>query len=397
LFTRDAAGRYLPGLRAGLLPPRPTKDAAMPIAPPIAVTAMTWTTALGDDLDAVWERLLAGVTGLSPVKHEGRLRSDLAAAVPTVPLDLPAAERMTRMGLPALRRALAEAGRDAAEPGVQLVLGTSLGAFLEDEAPPLHAWADDLARAVGAAAPPVSISTACSSSSDAILVGAELIRAGAARCCVCGGVDVLTMSKRLAHSALGTMSPTVLRAFDVRHDGTLIGEGAAFVVLEAEPVAGGRPPLAWLRGTGAANDASGMTTPDASGRGARYAVERSLADAGLSTGDIDLVSAHGSGTPLNDATEALAFRELFVPHGAARGDRPMVFGTKGNFGHSLGATGAMEAITLLLALAGLEEPDPAFPLPLPHGVPSPTSARFGLSLTLGFGGFDTSLVFEVAR
>ena len=249
-----------------------------------------------------------------------------------------------------------------------------------------------------------SLSTACSSGSDAILVGAELIRLGAARCCICGGVDVLTTSKRLAHSALGTMSPTTLRAFDVRHDGMLLGEGAAFVVLESEPRASA-PALAYLRGVGAANDASGMTTPDPSGRGARYAIERSLADAGLSTDAIDVLNAHGSGTPLNDATEALALREVFVPAGAASGARPVVFGTKGNFGHSLGATGTIEAIALILALrtgqvppiAALEQPDPAFPLPLPKGEPLLAAMRVGLSLTLGFGGFDTSLIFEVAR
>jgi 3-oxoacyl-[acyl-carrier-protein] synthase II len=376
------------------------------MASPIAVTAMTWTTALGDDLHAVWQRLLAGETGFASVPCRGSVRNDLVAAVPGVPLDLPATERMTRIGLPALRRALAEAEQDPREPGVMLVLGTSLGAFLEDQGPPLCAWADELARSVGASAPPVSVSTACSSGSDAILIGAELIRTGAARCCICGGVDVLTTSKRLAHSALGTMSPTRLRAFDVRHDGTLIGEGAGFVVLEAEPP-GSRPALALLRGTGSANDASGMTTPDPMGRGARYAVERSLADAGLATGVIDLVNAHGSGTPLNDATEALALRDLFAKStlGTPSGARPVVFGTKGNFGHSLGATGAIEAIALMLALrtgeippvAGLEEPDPAFPLPLPRGVPMHAKMQVGLSLTLGFGGFDTSLVFEVVR
>jgi 3-oxoacyl-[acyl-carrier-protein] synthase II len=365
---------------------------------------MTWTTALGDDLQAVWQRLLAGESGLTHVPCRGSVRNDLVATVSGVPLDLPAAERMVAIGLPTLRRAMAEAERDARQPGVQLVLGTSLGAFLEDQAPPLHAWADELASAVHASSPPISISTACSSGSDAILVGAELIRAGAAHCCICGGVDVVTASKRLAHSALGTMSPTTLRAFDVRHDGTLIGEGSAFVVLEAEPRAS-VPVIANLRGVGAANDASGMTTPDPEGRGARYAVERSLADAGVPASAIDLVCAHGSGTPLNDATEALALRDLFVPPGAASGVRPIVFGTKGNFGHSLGATGAIEAIALILAVrsgqippvAGLEDPDPAFPLPLPRGRPLQVTTRLGLSLTLGFGGFDTSLVFEVIR
>jgi 3-oxoacyl-[acyl-carrier-protein] synthase II len=378
---------------------------------------MAWTTPLGDDLDGVWRRLLAGETGLLPVPHTPKLRNSLAAAVHSVPLDLPAAERMTAIGLPALRRVLAAASCDPADPDVQLVLGTSLGAFLEGEpeSAPLQAWADALGRAVGAARLPVSLSTACSSGSDAILVGAELIRAGAARRCVCGGVDVLSLTKRLAHSALGSMSPTMLRAFDVRHDGTLLGEGAGYLVLEALPE--GSPsakPIAFLRGVGSANDAAGMTTPDAAGLGARYALERSLADAGLPPGAIGVINAHGSGTPLNDATEAKAFRDVFGaavhdggdPHtpGPA-GPRPIVFGTKGNFGHSLGATGTLEVIAVLLSLrtgevppvVELEQPYPELEFPVPKGAPLRHDTRFGLSCTLGFGGFDTSLVFEVVR
>jgi 3-oxoacyl-[acyl-carrier-protein] synthase II len=103
---------------------------------------------------------------------------------------------------------------------------------------------------------------------------------------------------------------------------------------------------------------------------------------------------------MNDATEANAFRPLFGRRG-----RPIVFATKGNFGHSLGATGALEAVALVLAMrssqvppvVGLEEPDPEFPLPLPFPRVMRSDARIGLSLTLGFGGFDTSLIFEVAH
>jgi 3-oxoacyl-[acyl-carrier-protein] synthase II len=372
---------------------------------PISITGIGWTTPLGDDLDAVWQRLLAGETGLVEIPHTARLLNGLGAAVAPgllgshLPADAPADQRMTAMALPALYRALAAAGRDLKEPDVQLVLGTSLGAFLEGEpgSAPLDAWADAIAVAATAARPPISLSTACSSGADAILVGAELIRAGAATCCVCGGVDVLTLTKRLAHSALGSMSRTMLRAFDVRHDGTLLGEGAGFVVLEANDPSR-LPPVALLRGVGSANDAAGMTTPDADALGARYAIERSLADAGLDPSAIGVINAHGSGTPLNDATEARAFRDVFG--GAAT--RPIVFGTKGNFGHSLGATGVLEAITVLLALrngqvppiVGLEQPYPELGFPLPQGVPMPLDARFGLSVTLGFGGFDTSLIFE---
>lgn len=366
---------------------------------PLAVTAIAWSTPLGDDLDGVFGRLLAAETGMVPVAHDARLKNDLAAPVPDQPLDRAADVRMIDVGLPVLARALAAAGRDAADPEVLLVLGTSLGAFLEGEpeSAPLNAWADTLGKRVNAARPPISLSTACSSGSDAILVGAEMIRAGVATCCVCGGVDVLSLIKRMAHSSLGTMSPTLLRAFDARHDGMLIGEGAGFVVLDSAPKV---KPLANLVGVGSANDAAGMTMPDAAGLGARYAIERSLADAGLAPDAIGVINAHGSGTPLNDATEALVFRDVFGESGKA-----IVFGTKGNFGHSLGATGAIESIALLLALRhgqvppvfGLETPVPAMKLPVPAGKPMATDARYGLNLTLGFGGFDTSLIFEVER
>jgi 3-oxoacyl-[acyl-carrier-protein] synthase II len=299
-----------------------------------------------------------------------------------------------------LDAAMASAGVAPGDPQVRLVVGTSLGSYLEERSQrqSLYDWAKALGRSAGITTQPLAVSTACSSGADAILLGAELIRSGQARCCICGGVDVLTVSKRLAHSSMGTMSPTMLRAFDTRHDGTLLGEGAAFVVLQAaEDVT---QPLAYLRGVGAANDATGMTVPDAEGMGGRLAVERSLADAELSPDDIGLINAHGSGTELNDASERACFAQVFTGP-----SKPLVFATKGNFGHSLGATGAIEAVALLLALRSqrvppifdLEYPNPDFPLPLAYPHEVPCAARIGLSLTLGFGGFDTSLVFEVAR
>jgi 3-oxoacyl-[acyl-carrier-protein] synthase II len=143
-----------------------------------------------------------------------------------------------------------------------------------------------------------------------------------------------------------------------------------------------------------------MTVPDAEGLGGRLAIEHSLQDAGLDASAIGLINAHASATPLNDASEKATFAQVF------RGStKPTVFATKGNFGHSLGATGAIEAVALLLALqtgrvppiVELEQPDPEFPLPLARGTNSSLDAKIGLSLTLGFGGYDTSLVFEVDR
>lgn len=369
----------------------------MPDRSQIPVTAMAWFTALGEELSPVWQALLDGRSGVRPVQFVGRLRNPLAA--PAMDQSISPSERLLRMTCATLRKALAAAHREADDPRVRMVLGTSLGAYLDEEAArrSLSGWAREVARELGAA-PPIVLSTTCSSGSDAILVGAELIRAGAAECCVCGGADVLTPNKRLAHSALGTMSPTRLRAFDRRHDGTLLGEGTGFLVLEAE--SSRRPALAMLRGTGSANDATGMTVADSTGLSAAYAIRRSLADAALGPAAIGVINAHGTGTVMNDTTEGNAFASVF-----AESARPLVFATKGNFGHTMGATGAIEAIALILALRsgqlppihGLEEPLADFALPLAISAPISTAARTGLSLTLGFGGFDTSLVFEVAR
>jgi 3-oxoacyl-[acyl-carrier-protein] synthase II len=367
----------------------------MPVGPRIAVTGMAWLTALGDDLESVWQALLEGKSGMRPVAYTGRLRNLLAA--PAMDSEIPPTERLVKMACATIRKALEDAHREASDPDMRLVLSTSLGAYLDEETSraPLAGWAAEVASELGAVAPPVVISTACSSGADAILVGAELIRSGAATCCVCGGADVLTPNKRLAHSALGTMSATRLRAFDVRHDGTLLGEGAGFIVLE--PEAQGQSCRAILSGAGSANDASGMTVADITGLSAGYAMQRSLADAELPISAIGLINAHGSGTVMNDTTETNAFTKLF-----SGSVRPLVFGTKGNFGHTLGATGAIEAIALILAMREcrvppiheLDRPLPEFSLPLAISQPVSCTPRAGLSLTLGFGGFDTSLVFE---
>jgi 3-oxoacyl-[acyl-carrier-protein] synthase II len=356
---------------------------------------MAWLTALGDGLEPVWQALLGGKTGMRPVAFAGRLRNTLAA--PAMDQEIPPSERLVKMACATIRKALAQANREPDDPEVRFILSTSLGAYLDDEASrtPLSGWATDVMLELGATTAPIVISTACSSGSDAILVGAELIRSGAAKCCVCGGADVLTPNKRLAHSALGTMSPTHLRAFDLRHDGTLLGEGAGFIVLE--PEASGQTCHAILSGAGSANDASGMTVADITGLSAGYAMQRSLADANLPLSAVGLINAHGSGTVMNDTTESNAFTALFTGS-----SRPLVFATKGNFGHTLGATGAIEAIALILAMRdgrvppiyGLEQPLPDFSLPLAISQPVSCAPRAALSLTLGFGGFDTSLVFE---
>lgn len=372
----------------------------------VLVTGMAWSTALGTKLDEVWSRLLAGESGLCEVASGSELRNLLAAPVAHPPAGWELARRQLALATDTLNRAMDDAGLDIEQADPWLVVGTSYGAHLDDLATTsLHNWAVQTAVEVGISRPPVSLTTACSSGSDAIMVAGQLIACGAAEVCVCGGVDILTEGKRLGHTALGTMSPTTLRAFHPDGDGTLLGEGAGFLVLESQESALARAatPYAVLRGGGSSNDAAGLTAPDSSGDSVLLAVRRSLDAAGLGTGDVAVINAHGSGTPVNDAVESLSFNRLFGDLPAR--ERPTVFATKGAFGHTLGATGAIEAIALVLALrerqvppvVGLDRTPDTLTLPVPAGAAAPIGDGVGLNLTLGFGGFNTCLVFEGVR
>jgi 3-oxoacyl-[acyl-carrier-protein] synthase II len=154
---------------------------------------------------------------------------------------------------------------------------------------------------------------------------------------------------------------------------------------------------ATLSGAGSANDAAGMTAPASSGEGVVFAARRAMHQSGLSIEDIRVVGAHGSGTPLSDAAEAAGLSDLF----AGTDPGPVVFATKGALGHSLGATGAIEAITVILALRdgvappvrGLRTPMPSMAPMVPDRVARRFSGTAGMSLTLGFGGFTTCLLF----
>jgi 3-oxoacyl-[acyl-carrier-protein] synthase II len=370
--------------------------------PEIHVVGMSWTTPLGDDLDDVWHRLVSGEDGLRPWASALALRNDLAALVPAVDPAAPPRERQHRLATTTLLAAFRDAGLPVDQPDVAVVIGTSYGAHLDEEVGSLSRWAVDSAAAIGYPGDPICVSTACSAGADSVAIGAALIAGGCFRVAVCGGVDIVTDAKRLGHSALGTMTAQRLRAFDERHCGMLLGEGAGFVVLQRGP-AGSARPYARLRGYGGSNDAAGMTTPDPGGDSVAMAVRRSLHGSGVDLDDVAVVSAHGTGTPLNDAAELLGLRTLFA--GLPR--FPLVFATKGALGHSLGACGAIEAISVVQALrTGLVPPVCGLEVPMAQAVgvvrpggphrfdPRRSDRTAGISVTLGFGGFNTSLVFS---
>jgi 3-oxoacyl-[acyl-carrier-protein] synthase II len=367
------------------------------------VTGMAWSTALGQVVDTVWDSLLANVSGLADVASPFPLRSMRAATVLDISMDLPVWTRQHELTRTTLSRALEDAGIDPGDPKIVPVLGTSYGPHLEmSEVASMSQWSAMAVRDAGCVAEPVTVTTACSAGSDAILAGLALLQEGEAEICVCGGADVLTFGKRLGHSRLGTMSPDDLRAFDVSHNGTLLGEGAAFVVLETAERARARGACSRgvLAGAGSSNDAASAVAPDPSGKNVVLTVRRAMRHARIDPEDVAIINAHGSGTPVNDEVEARAYAQVF----SAVRNPPTVFATKGSFGHTLGATGAIEAIAVLQALEtglappihALRKPISSLRLPIPSDNPMKVGPGAGISVTLGFGGFDTCLVFQRA-
>jgi 3-oxoacyl-[acyl-carrier-protein] synthase II len=256
-----------------------------------------------------------------------------------------------------------------------------------------------MAEALGVQGPITLISNACASGSNAIGMAWELIRAGIAHRVLTGGYDALSRMVFSGFDALQAMSPTVCRPFDAQRDGLTLGEGAAVLCLETLESASQRSAeiLGEILGYGSALDLHHLTQPQPQGDGALAAMNEACATAGISPQDVDYINAHGTGTPLNDSSEAQAICRW----AGARVDTLPVSSTKAGIGHLLGGAGAVEAVVCLMALreeflppeSSLCSPDPTCRFPI---VTRPTVAkiRIALSNSFGFGGSNASLIFR---
>jgi 3-oxoacyl-[acyl-carrier-protein] synthase-1 len=197
--------------------------------------------------------------------------------------------------------------------------------------------------------PALAVSTACASGAGAIIAGAELIQGNLCDAVIAGGVDVVSKTVLFGFDALEAVSDAPCNPFSKNRKGITLGEGAAFFVLSREPLG---PPITLL-GAGESADAYHITAPHPEGRGAVRAMQEALAAAGITPGAVGYVNLHGTGTPLNDAAEALAMAAVF-PDAAAG---PPVSSTKALTGHTLGAAGALELALCWLALSrSMENP-----------------------------------------
>ena len=386
------------------------------------VETYTTSCAAGIGLAAVRKSIAAGRTGLAPGSWPG---SRVATWLGMVPAtidgdDWPAAlaawdsrnNRLAWLGLgqdgflDQARAAIARHG----SARVGLVVGTSTSSigrteqayrellpdgtlapqFVQPTVHNPHSTAAFLAHVLGLEGPVMTISTACSSSAKVFASAERWLDAGLVDAVIVGGVDSLCHSTLNGFDSLQLASRNLCRPFDAARDGLNIGEAAAFALLVRE-----RPELPWARlaGYGETCDAHHMSSPHPEGLGARRAIERALARAGIEGRDIGYVNLHGTGTRTNDAVESLAIAAVLPPGVRASS-------TKGLTGHTLGAAGMVEAVLsmdvfatdLLPANFNLQElgADVACPV-LEENLPR--RVDFVLSNSFGFGGNNCVLVF----
>ena len=261
---------------------------------------------------------------------------------------------------------------------------------------PQKAVADAL-EACGWACPSQLIANACASGTNAVGHAFRLVRAGLHRRVLCGGYDALSEMVFVGFDSLQASTPEKIRPFDKNRTGLVLGEGAAVLALEEMESARARGVaiLAEVTGYGISTDNHHLTQPNPSGIGPRQAMERALADARRTPGEVDYINAHGTATAFNDATEGLAIAQIF-------GDRVPVSSTKSMMGHALGAAGAIEAVFSVLALRGqflppninYAEPDPAWVLDIVANAARAARVRCVVSNSFGFGGTNASVVLE---
>ncbi len=241
-----------------------------------------------------------------------------------------------------------------------------------------------------------TISTACSSSANAVMLGTRMVKQGMLDIAICGGTDALTRFTVNGFNALKNIDKNFCRPFDASRNGLNLGEGAAYLIVEKESdcVARQHEPLAQISGYCNFNESFHATAPNPEGEGAYQVMKRALSRAGLQTGDIDYINAHGTATLTNDESESNAMKRLFT-------EVPSFSSTKCYTGHTLAAAGAVEAIFSILALReqcvyanlNFNEAMPVSAL-TPQTTFHQQAIAHVMSNSFAFGGNNASLIFS---
>ncbi len=395
----------------------------------VVITGVGTVNPLGTTLSETLAAMAAGKVAIGPLEIDASAPVSVTLGAPVVgwqaeahfpPEELAMLDRFAQFAVVSAQKAAEQAGltltqAERARAGV--IIGTGAGGFSTIDAayravfrdgkrrvhpftvPRLmpHAAAGQIARHLGLEGPALTVSTACASGTHALGLAMQWLRAGLVDVMLAGGAEAtLCFGGVKAWEALRVLSPDGCRPFCLTRNGMVLGEGAAVFVLEplARAKARGAPILAEIAGFGMSADAGDMVQPDP--LGAERAMRAALEDAALPPAAVDYINAHGTGTRLNDASEAQAIKAVF-------GSKPPpVSSTKSMHGHLLGAAGAVEALACLLALSegliaptvGFRAEDPACALDLVVNEARAAAVEVALSNSFAFGGTNACLVLR---
>lgn len=391
----------------------------------IVITGEGIISAIGNDKATVLQSLLDGRSGIVEMKHlhsshhelpvgEVQLSNDEMKAMLALPVE-EQTSRTSLMGMLAVRQALAEAQLPETAPKnrrVVLISGTTVGGMdITEQYYDSFATSDEHLDCLkkhdcGSSTEEIAarfgisecttISTACSSAANALILGANLLKTGQADLVIAGGSEALTRFHLNGFNSLMILDHEPCRPFDAQRAGLNLGEGAAFVVMETEASARerGADIHAWLTGYGNACDAFHQTASSDNGEGAYRAMTEALEMAHLQPEDIDYVNAHGTGTPNNDLSESAALKRVFAEK------MPLISSTKAFTGHTTSASGSIETVICLLAMQHHFVPaNLRWEHQIPDGI-TPTTGVKAVTLkhvvcnAFGFGGNDSSLILS---
>ena len=393
----------------------------------IAITGMGIISSIGRNVNENYASLLESRHGISEIeiletRHRGEVKlgeikisnEDLVSQL-GIPEDNNYA-RSTLLGIAAAKEAVESAGiTNINKYRTGLISSTSVGGmdvtekyFYDYENQPdkqkyiaTHDAGQSslaIAEVLGLKGMVSTISTACSSAANAIMMGAKLIQSGVLDRVIVGGTDGLSKFTLNGFKTLMIVTDTYNTPFDNDRKGLNLGEAAAFLVLESDSVIEkeNKTPIAWLSGYANANDAHHQTASSEDGTGAYLAMEKALKVSGLGAKDIDYINAHGTATPNNDLSEGTAMLRIF-----GEGQVPDFSSTKAFTGHTLAAAAAVEAVYSILAINnGIIFPNLNFKTPMQEFDLRPVTEikrkeiNNVLSNSFGFGGNCSTLIFS---
>jgi 3-oxoacyl-[acyl-carrier-protein] synthase II len=402
----------------------------------VVITGMGMITALGHNLPNTWAAILAGQSGLGPFTLIEQSDHTIGALCEVKDFDAEAyldrrdarrRDRSQQLATVAAHEAMQQSGlviNETNRERVGVILGTGVGGIrtlveqehivLEKGLRRISPFAITMIMPNGASGmlaidygihgPSTTITTACAAGNDAIGHAVRAIQWGEVDAVLTGGSESI-----ITHVAVGgferagatsSASSQTPRPFDKNRDGLVVGEGAGMLVVESleHAQARGATILAEISGYGQTTDAHHITAPAEGGAGAARAMRKALEDGGLSPDDVDYISAHGTATQLNDASETAAIKSALGP--AAY--KVAISSTKSMTGHVMGATGAIETIFCALAIRDqilpptihYETPDPDCDLDYVPNIARPARVRVCLNHAFGFGGHNAVLAIR---